>query len=185
MRALIIILNAPRERLVRLAHAHGIAGLADLPEVRDALADEAYLGLLDRLASGDLGAIQPIARHEATRRLLACPEVRKLTRRLTLAQLEQRRAELGDLQLVDVRQPAEQAAGMLDGAVSMPLTQLRDRAGELDFAAPIVVYCAGGYRSSVAASYLRAAGAADVSDLLGGYGACTVRPAGAGTGTPG
>ncbi len=87
VRALIIILNAPRERLVRLAHAHGIAGLADLPEVRDALADEAYLGLLDRLASGDLGAIQPIARHEATRRLLACPEVRKLTRRLTLAQL--------------------------------------------------------------------------------------------------
>ena len=32
-------------------------------------------------------------------------------------------------------------------------------------------YCAGGYRSSVAASLLRTAGLADVSDLLGGYGA--------------
>ncbi|WP_253289757.1 rhodanese-like domain-containing protein [Verrucosispora sioxanthis] len=36
---------------------------------------------------------------------------------------------------------------------------------------PVVVHCAGGYRSSVAASLLRAAGRTDVSDLLGGYGA--------------
>ena len=34
-----------------------------------------------------------------------------------------------------------------------------------------VVYCAGGYRSSIAASRLAAAGFTDVSDLLGGYGA--------------
>ena len=36
---------------------------------------------------------------------------------------------------------------------------------------PTVVYCAGGYRSSVAASLLRQQGFADVSDILGGYGA--------------
>jgi rhodanese-related sulfurtransferase len=36
---------------------------------------------------------------------------------------------------------------------------------------PTVVYCAGGYRSSIAASTLRALGFADVSDLLGGIGA--------------
>jgi rhodanese-related sulfurtransferase len=36
-----------------------------------------------------------------------------------------------------------------------------------------VVFCAGGYRSSVAASVLRHAGFVDVSDLLGGYGAWT------------
>jgi rhodanese-related sulfurtransferase len=35
----------------------------------------------------------------------------------------------------------------------------------------MVVHCAGGYRSSIAASWLRSAGATDVSDLLGGYGA--------------
>ncbi len=89
VRALVIILNAPRERLVRLARTHGFAGLADLPEVHDALADEVYLDLLDRLGNGDLGALQAIARHEATRRLLACPQVREVTRRLTLAQLAQ------------------------------------------------------------------------------------------------
>ena len=36
---------------------------------------------------------------------------------------------------------------------------------------PTVVYCAGGYRSSVAASLLRHNGFTDVSDILGGYGA--------------
>jgi rhodanese-related sulfurtransferase len=33
----------------------------------------------------------------------------------------------------------------------------------------VVVYCAGGYRSSIAASVLRAQGFDDVSDLLGGF----------------
>jgi rhodanese-related sulfurtransferase len=49
--------------------------------------------------------------------------------------------------------------------------QLTGRLGELDPAKPTVVYCSGGYRSSVAASVLRRAGFADVSDILGGYGA--------------
>ena len=53
----------------------------------------------------------------------------------------------------------------------MPVGQLPGRLDELDTAAPTVVYCAGGYRSSVAASVLRRAGFEDVSDILGGYGA--------------
>jgi rhodanese-related sulfurtransferase len=39
----------------------------------------------------------------------------------------------------------------------------------LDVTRPTVVFCAGGYRSSIAASLLRRAGFEDVSDLLGGY----------------
>jgi rhodanese-related sulfurtransferase len=35
----------------------------------------------------------------------------------------------------------------------------------------VVVFCAGGYRSSLAASLLRANGFTDVSDVLGGYSA--------------
>ena len=49
--------------------------------------------------------------------------------------------------------------------------------GELDPTVPTVVYCAGGYRSSIAASTLRAHGFADVSDILGGYGAWLGRDA--------
>ena len=41
----------------------------------------------------------------------------------------------------------------------------------VDAGKPTVVYCAGGFRSMIAASRLRAAGFADVRDLVGGYGA--------------
>ena len=53
----------------------------------------------------------------------------------------------------------------------MPVGQMPGRLSEIDPAKSTVVYCAGGYRSSVAASYLRNHGFEDVSDLLGGYGA--------------
>ncbi|MGI9646412.1 MAG: rhodanese-like domain-containing protein [Ilumatobacteraceae bacterium] len=78
-----------------------------------------------------------------------------------------------DVQLVDVRQPGELAEGVIDGAVEIPLTRLNERLATLDASKRTIVYCAGGYRSSIAASRLRAAGFADVSDLLGGYGAWT------------
>ncbi|QIM20123.1 MBL fold metallo-hydrolase [Phycicoccus sp. HDW14] len=76
-----------------------------------------------------------------------------------------------DVQVVDIRNAGEVAAGMVPGARHIPLAELADRAGELDAGRPVLVYCAGGWRSSVAASLLRAKGLADVSDILGGYGA--------------
>ncbi|MCB0951265.1 MAG: rhodanese-like domain-containing protein, partial [Microthrixaceae bacterium] len=50
---------------------------------------------------------------------------------------------------------------------------MRDRLEELqDYSErPVVVMCAGGYRSSIAASLLRSNGFTDVSDLMGGYAA--------------
>ena len=60
---------------------------------------------------------------------------------------------------------------MLPGARPIPLPQLLDHLRELDPAASTIVYCAGGYRSSIAASALRAHGFAAVADLIGGYGA--------------
>jgi glyoxylase-like metal-dependent hydrolase (beta-lactamase superfamily II)/rhodanese-related sulfurtransferase len=104
--------------------------------------------------------------------LLDRPDLVRAASRLTASQLEEVRRALPGLQLVDVRTPAEQEGGTLDGARSIPLAELRHRLTELDLDQPVVVYCAGGYRSSIAASVLRAAGARDVSDVLGGYGAC-------------
>lgn len=91
--------------------------------------------------------------------------------RLTAKAFGERTAEVRGLQIVDVRNPGEAAAGMIPGAVNIPVGQLPDRVGELDAQAPTVVYCAGGYRSSVAASLLRQRGFGDVSDILGGYNA--------------
>lgn len=91
--------------------------------------------------------------------------------RLTSDAMGERIADVPELQVVDVRNPGEAAAGMIPGAVNIPVGQLPDRTDELDPRKPTVVYCAGGYRSSVAASLLRQRGFADVSDVLGGYGA--------------
>ena len=91
--------------------------------------------------------------------------------RLTAADFEDRRASLDDLQIVDVRNPGEVSVGTVGGARTIPVGQLASRRTELDPDVPTVVFCAGGYRSSVAASVLRHAGFRDVSDVLGGYGA--------------
>ena len=91
--------------------------------------------------------------------------------RLTAKAFDERASELTDLQIVDVRNPSEVEAGAIPNAIPIPVGQLPGRLGELDATKPTVVYCAGGYRSSVAASLLRHNGFNDVSDILGGFGA--------------
>jgi glyoxylase-like metal-dependent hydrolase (beta-lactamase superfamily II)/rhodanese-related sulfurtransferase len=76
-----------------------------------------------------------------------------------------------DVQVVDVRNPGEVVDGALPGAHHVPLPRLLDGLHELDPNRPTLVYCAGGYRSSIAASVLRSHGFPEVVDLLGGYGA--------------
>ncbi len=91
--------------------------------------------------------------------------------RLTGTELAQRIATVEGLQVVDVRGPGEVAAGKLDGASEVPLARILDRLAELDPTRATVVYCAGGYRSMIAASVMRASGFRDVSDLIGGFAA--------------
>src|SRR5205807_614510 len=78
--------------------------------------------------------------------------------RLTVAELDQRMRTVPGLVVVDVRNPGEVAAGAVPGARSIPVARLLDELASLDAAHPTVVYCAGGYRSSIAASALVAAG---------------------------
>ena len=68
----------------------------------------------------------------------------------------------------------------IDGAVNMPLSRLPERIVELPRDRSIVVHCASGYRSAIAASLLRREGYAFVSDLVGGMPAweAAVEPAG-------
>jgi hydroxyacylglutathione hydrolase len=91
--------------------------------------------------------------------------------RLTVEQLRERREALSNVQVIDVRGPGETEAGVIPGAQLIQLPQLVTRLGDLDPQAPTVVYCAGGYRSSIAASTLRQRGFVDVSDIIGGFGA--------------
>jgi hydroxyacylglutathione hydrolase len=73
--------------------------------------------------------------------------------------------------LIDIRNPGEVELGRIPGSVNIPLAQLRARLDMLPTDRAIVVYCAGGWRSSVAASLLRSHGFENVSDLAGGYNA--------------
>ncbi len=97
------------------------------------------------------------------------PEIVESSSRLTAAQLVERRTETAGLQLVDIRNPGETTAGTIPGAAEIPLARITESLTALDADAPVVLYCASGYRSQMAASVLRAAGFADVSDLLGGF----------------
>ncbi len=103
--------------------------------------------------------------------MAAVPERTQRASRLTVREFEERRADVDGLQVVDIRNPGEIALGAVPDATAIPVGQLPGRVAELDPGAPTVVYCAGGYRSSVAASLLRLHGFDDVSDLLGGFGA--------------
>jgi DMSO/TMAO reductase YedYZ molybdopterin-dependent catalytic subunit/rhodanese-related sulfurtransferase/glyoxylase-like metal-dependent hydrolase (beta-lactamase superfamily II) len=99
------------------------------------------------------------------------PDLVEATSRLTIEQLAELRGLEPRLQLVDVRSPGEVAGGIIPGAREIPLPGLTDSIASLDQMAPVVVYCASGYRSMVAASVLQASGFDDVSDVMGGFGA--------------
>lgn len=75
----------------------------------------------------------------------------------------------GSVTLLDVRQPAEYAAGHIPGAKLIPLPDIKDRMDELDPDKPTVVYCAIGGRSRVAAQMLAGANFREVINLSGGF----------------
>jgi hydroxyacylglutathione hydrolase len=69
----------------------------------------------------------------------------------------ERRRGLGRVVVLDVRRSSEWAQSHVDGAVHIPLHELPARMGELS-GGEVWVHCQSGYRASVAASLLDAAG---------------------------
>ncbi|HSK59151.1 MAG TPA: rhodanese-like domain-containing protein [Actinomycetospora sp.] len=106
---------------------------------------------------------------------LAAPTDVRVASRVTAAELADALASDTPPAVLDVRNPGETAvAGTIPGAIPIGLAALPTRLDEVPADRPVVVHCAGGYRSSVAASLVRRAGHPDVSDLLGGYTAWTL-----------
>jgi hydroxyacylglutathione hydrolase len=73
--------------------------------------------------------------------------------------------------VIDVRAPRERASRHIAGSFSVPLNRLAEKLGEIPAGRPLLVYCAGGYRSSIAASLLQRAGFAEVGEIAGGLAA--------------
>ena len=74
--------------------------------------------------------------------------------------------------VLDVRASSEREASRIPGSLHIPLQHLLERIGEVPCGPrTVVVHCASGYRSSIAASLLERHGVPDVADLVGGMAA--------------
>lgn len=99
------------------------------------------------------------------------PDLRLSTERLSPGVAADRLKSDVPPHIVDVRTSHEHEAKFIGGSVNLPLSRLSQRVGELPRDRPLLVHCAGGYRSSIAASLLQQAGFAQVSELAGGIAA--------------
>jgi glyoxylase-like metal-dependent hydrolase (beta-lactamase superfamily II)/rhodanese-related sulfurtransferase len=91
---------------------------------------------------------------------------------VSVAQLKEQMAN-DDLQIVDVRRPAEYVSGHVPRALNAPLASLDKSLGPLSLKKDkrTAVICAGGYRSSAAASLLQQQGFSNLLNVSGGTGA--------------
>jgi len=80
--------------------------------------------------------------------------------------------ESADAPLVlDIRNPREWATRHIGGSVNIPLNHLQERISEIPRNRRIAVHCAGGYRSSIAASILHQYGITNLIEMAGGLAA--------------
>ena len=101
----------------------------------------------------------------------ASPEPAPGEEMLRIEQLDPRTAATRSAQgalFVDVRERSEWNGGHAPGAVLIPYEEVGERAQELPLDRPLVLYCASGIRSSLAASILESGGR-EVANLRGGF----------------
>lgn len=73
------------------------------------------------------------------------------------------------IKVIDVRKPGEFISEHVDGAANMPLDNINDHLSTINKNEPYYVHCAGGYRSMIFNSILRARGFTNLIDLDGGF----------------
>ncbi len=108
---------------------------------------------------------------DGLRSLESRPELTASTERLSPAVAAERLASNEPPKVVDVRAPSEYEVKHIDGSLNIPLNHLAERVRELPADRPLLVHCAGGYRSSIASSLLQQQGFGRVGELAGGLAA--------------
>jgi len=73
------------------------------------------------------------------------------------------------MSVIDVRKPAEYEVQHLPGVTNIPLDTLNQHLSAITREAPVYIHCAGGYRSMIACSILKARGWDNVVDIQGGF----------------
>jgi hydroxyacylglutathione hydrolase len=96
------------------------------------------------------------------------PELVAFTERLSAQFAAELLASAQPPLAIDVRAPREREQKQIAGSVAVPLNHLAEKLESLPKDRPLLVYCAGGYRSSIAASLLQGKGFERVGEIAGG-----------------
>ncbi len=103
--------------------------------------------------------------------LAARPEPVSPTERVSAPMLAAELAGADPPLVLDIRNPGEWKAERIPESLNIPLSHLEERLAEIPRGRRIAVHCAGGYRSSIAASILYRHGITDLIELAGGLSA--------------
>jgi hydroxyacylglutathione hydrolase len=93
------------------------------------------------------------------------------TERVSAAMVAEELAGEDAPMVLDIRNPVEWKAGHIPESVNIPLNHLQARMAEVSRDKRIAVHCAGGYRSSIAASILHQHGITNLIEMAGGLAA--------------
>ena len=72
------------------------------------------------------------------------------------------------LTIIDVREAEEVAAGMIPGAIHIPMGEIPERHNEIDRSSEIILVCRSGVRSSKVYEYLESLGFTNLKNMTGG-----------------
>jgi len=103
--------------------------------------------------------------------LISRPELVAFTERLSAPFAAELLSSSQPPLAIDVRAPREREQKHIDGSLGIPLNRLVENLKTLPKDRPLLVYCAGGYRSSIAASLLQRGGLGPVGEIAGGIAA--------------
>jgi hydroxyacylglutathione hydrolase len=107
---------------------------------------------------------------EGLRSLESRPELTATIERVAPPLAAERLAD-GSALAIDVRTPREREERSIAGSISLPLNHLLERVSDIPKDRPLLLFCAGGYRSSIAASLLIRQGFTEVGEIAGGIAA--------------
>jgi rhodanese-related sulfurtransferase/glyoxylase-like metal-dependent hydrolase (beta-lactamase superfamily II) len=103
--------------------------------------------------------------------LASRPDLVWPTDRLSAPMVAEELASANPPLLLDIRNPREWLAKHIAGSVNIPLNHIEERIAEIPRDRRIAVHCAGGYRSSIAASILHQYGITNLVEMAGGLAA--------------
>ncbi len=108
---------------------------------------------------------------EGMEALAVRPDLVWPTERISAPEVAEELASPGPPLLLDIRNPREWASKHIDGSLNVPLNHLQERIAEIPRDRRVAVHCAGGYRSSIAASILQQYGITNLAEMAGGLAA--------------